>query len=181
MPVATAPKFIEIKVDGFLARKRGREVLRAIERGMLQGARQAIPTIKRFTPVASGFLRDNYQINFRRGPRRALITNPATYVGVMELGRRPNRRRPPIGPIMAWVTRKLGVPANEVRGVAFAIARNIGTFGIGVTRGRRNFTGKFVPSLVRRTGKGNMFTRAVRKLGADFFGRKVAQEVARLK
>lgn len=181
MTVRAAPTFIDIRVTGFLARKRGREVLAAIERGMQKGATEAIPVVQSFTPVNTGYLRGSYQINFRRNPRRTLIVSPAAYAGVMALGRRPGRRWPPIGPLQAWVMTKLGVSAEKSRGVAFAVARNIGLFGIGVTRGRRNFKGKWIPSLIRRTGKGNMFARAVRKLGAAFFGRKITQEVARLR
>jgi hypothetical protein len=85
-----------------------------------------------------------------------------------------------MGPIMAWVQAKLSVAANKVRSVAFLIARNIAMFGIGVTRGRRNWTGKWIPSLVQRTGLGNMFDRAAKQLGATFFAQHVRDEVERL-
>lgn len=51
------------------------------------------------------------------------------YPAVIERGRRPGKMPPPSA-LYRWVQLKLGVPAGQVRGVAFAIARQIGRRGL---------------------------------------------------
>jgi hypothetical protein len=58
------------------------------------------------------------------------VYSPLVYAPVMEFGRRPGARMPPIDPIQRWVRRKLGLRSSEARGVAFVIARSIGRRGI---------------------------------------------------
>ena len=47
----------------------------------------------------------------------------------VEFGRRPGQRQPPIDPLRDWAEAKLGVPPEESRGVAWAIARKIAVHG----------------------------------------------------
>lgn len=61
-------------------------------------------------------------------------TNVA-YALPIEFGARPHW--PPLAPIEFWVRRKLRVPAKEVRGVAFLVARKIAKRG---TAPRQIFT-----------------------------------------
>jgi hypothetical protein len=49
---------------------------------------------------------------------------------VMEEGRRPGAKFPPVDAIKLWVVRKLGIPPEEADGVAFVIARSIARKGI---------------------------------------------------
>lgn len=52
------------------------------------------------------------------------------YPAVMELGRRPGAAMPPVDALIRWVHLKLGVSNEQVRGVAFTVARAISRRGI---------------------------------------------------
>ena len=60
---------------------------------------------------------------------QAVISTPLEYGEVVELGRRPDKKRPPVAPIALWAIRKLGVSAEEAQGIGFVIARKIGKVG----------------------------------------------------
>lgn len=96
-------------------------------------------------PVDRGTYRRSFR--FDDIPDGAVVYNFAPYAPVIEGGRRPGSKPPPIGPIMDWVRRKgvgrqygpnqagkrkvtakLGDAA--IRSIAFAIARAIGKRGI---------------------------------------------------
>ena len=175
MAVTTAAgtSFADIRVTGFLRKKRGKDMVRAVERGMLEGGRRAIINIQGKTPISTGNLKVSYQLTFRMNPRRVRITSPLTYVGVMERGRRPGRKRPPPGPIRAWVKRKFFVVEEKAnKALAFLIGRAIGEKGIKVFR---------TTGLKHNRGKGAMFFRALQDLGVNFFGRIVRDEISRLR
>jgi len=169
MPAQTTPTFISIKPTGFLARKRGKDVLAAIERGMLLGARLAVPTVKTFTPEDRGFLKDSYQVQFVKRPRRALITStsPPGKVGSMESGRGANKRFPPVGAIRRWVERKLNVAEDKIKQVAFLVGRKIARLGI--------------QTPLKISGKGAMFRRTVDHLGGKFFANIIRDQVNQLR
>ena len=171
--VASRANFITIRVTGFLRKDRSADMKRAIQRGVLAGGRQAIRSIKGKTPVFEGELLRSYQLNLRTSPLQMRITSPLAYVGVMERGRRPGRRGPPIGPIRNWVANKLFIadPIENKR-VAFLIGRSIARKGITVFAS----TG-----LLHNRGKGAMFIRTARELGPNFYSRKVIQAINRLR
>ena len=58
-----------------------------------------------------------------------IVGTPLEYGEVVELGRRPGARMPPVAPIALWAQRKLGVDADEAESVGFAIARKIAVHG----------------------------------------------------
>jgi len=153
---------------GRFSRTRQRQFIIAIQRGMLAAAEKAIPVIQSFTPVFRGNLKNSYQVRFQGRPTRVRIVSPLAYANVMELGRRPGSRRPPPGPIRAWVRQKLRVAANRVNAVAFLVARKIGERGIKI---------KGAGGLIARTGKGAMFERALKKLGSRHFKNEIAAAV----
>lgn len=66
------------------------------------------------------------------GTVRVFAQPPADiYAGVMEFGRRPGARRPPLLPILFWVKTKLRISdEKQAKSVAFLIARKIGIKGI---------------------------------------------------
>lgn len=70
-------------------------------------------------------------VGLERGVRiRAELGSPAKHVEVLERGRTPGRRRPPVEALELWVRRRLGIRnRKEARGVAFVIARSIGAKG----------------------------------------------------
>jgi hypothetical protein len=60
----------------------------------------------------------------------ASVYNPTPYAGVIDLGRRPGSRMPPIGIIARWIQRRLAVPEAAARQSAFVIARAIAQRGL---------------------------------------------------
>jgi len=67
---------------------------------------------------------------------KGVVGTPLEYGVVVEMGRRPGQRMPPVAPIALWAQRKLGVPADEAESVGFAIARKIAVKGF---KGARMF------------------------------------------
>jgi hypothetical protein len=84
------------------------------------------------TPVNSGALRQSF-IPSRPIQRGQSITGnvstPLAYGIVMERGRTPGSKMPPVDAIELWVRRK-GIASVESRAVAFVIARSIAKKGI---------------------------------------------------
>jgi hypothetical protein len=72
-----------------------------------------------------------YKAGFRAAPvpNGAVLVNDAAHAQVIEIGRRPRRPGPPIGPIREWVRRKLGLTGAELERRAFAIRRAIHRHG----------------------------------------------------
>jgi len=55
---------------------------------------------------------------------------PLEYGEVVEKGRRPGKRMPPVDPLVPWVRRVLGISdQEEAESVAFVIARSIAVRG----------------------------------------------------
>lgn len=79
--------------------------------------------------------------DIRGRPVLARWGTPLSYGEVVEKGRRPGRAMPPVDPLGLWVHRKLGVPADEARSVAFAIAISIARKG---TKGKQMFARAWV-------------------------------------
>lgn len=162
---------IEITVGFPWKGRRERAFLQAAERGLLRGAEASIPQIQRFTPVFSGGLNRSYQIRFKGRPKRYIVESfLKEQAAVMEFGRHPNRRRPPMSAILPWVARKARALVKRfgLKSAAFIVARSIGKKGIKVFAG----TG-----LKNNQGKGAMFRRTVKKLGRRFFSRHVGRAI----
>ena len=84
------------------------------------------------TPVNTGQLRQSitHQILSPFPNLVGSAGSPQPYAPVMEEGRRPGAKMPPVDAIKLWVVRKLGIPPEEADGVAFVIARSIARKGI---------------------------------------------------
>ena len=158
-------------------RKLGRNLGPAAKRGIMSGAARCIPFLVRQTrkappanpsgigtggAVNTGDFIRRWRAVETSGGARLLNDHPAAKV--IELGRRPGSKPPPIAPIAAWVMRRLSGfrPAsfgkkvvyplgpkqyakiasryNAARSVAFAIAKSIGKRGL---LGRRILTSDF--------------------------------------
>jgi len=64
------------------------------------------------------------------GSLAGIVGTPLAHGEVIELGRRPGKRRPPVEALIPWVRSIIGITdEKEQRGVAFAIARKIGAEG----------------------------------------------------
>jgi hypothetical protein len=103
---------------------------------------KALPALERQVksraPVNTGALRAsiNHQILSPFPNLVGSVGTPVEYGIVMEEGRKPGSRMPPVDAIKLWVVRKLGIPPAEADSVAFVIARSIGRKGI---KGREYF------------------------------------------
>ena len=109
----------------------GMEEALAYMKGLVQGK----------TPVDTGLLRGSIFTEIRGTMldfHGVVAPGPAVkeYASVMELGRRPGARMPPVDAIVRWVIRKQIASGGSARSVAFLIARSIGRKGI---RGRHMF------------------------------------------
>lgn len=84
------------------------------------------------------------------------VGSPLEYVPVIEYGRKPGGKFPPVDAIRLWVKRKLGVPEKEIDSVAFLVGRHIAKYG---TEGVHMFKEGFEaaePHII------NLFNNAVR-------------------
>lgn len=85
------------------------------------------------SPVFQGTLRQGTQATVSTTGTAMDITgrvfNPVAHGVPVELGRRPGKKQPPSSALELWVRRKLGVPENRVKSVAFLVARKIGQKG----------------------------------------------------
>ena len=90
---------------------------------------------------------------------RVYSTIKSVYPAVIEFGRRPGARRPPVSALIEWVVSKWGAEnENEARSKAFILARSIGRKGI-----------KARPILLKawNAAKGNVtqaFDRAIQRI-----------------
>lgn len=135
---------IEVRFDGlgsFLARL-GVQAEVAVNKGLLSAANRA----RAILVSESDRKRVTNTGNFRRAwksdrvvevdpgtteTRRGVhVWNAAPYSGVVEEGRRPGARMPPLEPIARWAQRKFRIPYSRARGLSFAIARKIAREGI---------------------------------------------------
>jgi len=125
-------------------------------------------------PADTGALAASIPVTIEATPRQARIGTPLIYGLVMEKGRRPGQRRPPIDAILPWVRRKLRPKpeplktkrkaklkgwarrANRLaaaeRSVAFLVARKIGDQGIKIPLVADGRGGMFRRTLDREIG-----------------------------
>lgn len=121
-------------------RKLGKVGREAMQKGMLEGAQKCIPVLIDKAAEEGVFDTGNYRGKFRayKTPNGVVVANEATYAGVIDLGRRRNKKPPPRDVIARWAMRKLGLSKKEADQAAFPIARAIGKKGI---KGKKIMTG----------------------------------------
>ena len=137
LAVTNAPLSLDIDVSGLndvvadvdaFPQDVGRELTIAMESSLqlLEGQ------VKTRTPVNVGKLRDSigHSIISQFPNLIGQVGTPLVYGIVMEEGRKPGARMPPVDAIKLWVVRKLGIPADEAEGVAWAVAKSIAKKGI---------------------------------------------------
>lgn len=95
-------------------------------------AETVVTETKQVAPVSFGHLRAS--IFSERPEGRAekvrFVTSPLPYAIVMEEGRRPGARMPPIDPIRLWVRRVLRPAAADLENITFRVRRKIAELGI---------------------------------------------------
>ena len=143
-----------VKVDlpglSALIRKVGKAAPAAVLRGLLSGALRAQAIMQARGDEAGVFDRGEYRRGWkaRATARGAVVENVAPHAPIVEEGRRPGARMPPVDVIERWTRRKLsvahvpktgkhkGMPrrrklrAEEARGIAFVVARAIARRGL---------------------------------------------------
>lgn len=96
------------------------------------GQRLVVQGAPRGVSVGGGGYAGSIGLELRGTParRQATVSSSLFYAPIIESGRRAGARRPPLAPILLWVTRKLHVTGDQASRVAFLIARSIGRKGI---------------------------------------------------
>lgn len=89
------------------------------------------------------------------------VFNPSAYGLPVELGRGAGKRQPPSSALELWVRRKLGVPENRVKSVAFLVARKIGRQG---TKAVEMFTKAFAQG---KATADRYFDRAASRIASE--------------
>ncbi len=126
MPVWTPEEFA--KEVGRRTKKRQRQARDAAYGVALRGVFEGAEVAERLRIVD----RRTYIQRFkaRRTKTGAVLLNDAPHASVIEFGRRPGARRPPLSAIIGWVRRKLGIRGKRGKAAAFLIARAIGRRGL---------------------------------------------------
>lgn len=116
--------------------KRSPEAEQAVIKSMLNPMRRSLQRLRievqAYTPVGvTGNLRDGIETNINGRPPNFSgdVLPNVLYGDPVEFGRKPGKFPPPDA-IELWVRRVLDVPSEDVRGVAFVIARAIARRGI---------------------------------------------------
>lgn len=121
----------------------GEQYPAAIRRGLLSASLRAIPALQKATRQAQPASPDgvgqggavNTGAYLRAWKSRPVedgfaVTNDSPYSGIIEQGRAPGGKMPPIEPIARWAQRRLGLSRDKAQGVAFAIAKRIQKRGL---------------------------------------------------
>jgi len=106
----------------------GRELTTAMESSLQTLEREVASR----TPVNTGQLRSSigHSIVSPFPDLVGQVGTPKEYGIVMEYGRKPGSRMPPVDAIQYWVVRKLQLSADEAESAAWAIAKSIAKKGI---------------------------------------------------
>ena len=127
---------IEVKVDGALMK--GANASAVVDREMNAAMHASTQHMRGLvipkTPVGvTAMLRGGTQATVTSSGSDFSIDgrvfNPSAYGLPVELGRMAGKRQPPSSALEMWVRRKLNVPENRVKSVAFLVARKIGRQG----------------------------------------------------
>lgn len=102
-------------------------VLEGLQEAGLQASALVVEQIDAMGLTDTGGLRQS--VNTRNIPDGIEIRVDAPYAAVVEYGRRPGARMPPIEPIRLWAVRKLGMDPDDAAEAAFGIALSIAIAG----------------------------------------------------
>lgn len=140
---------VEVKVNGALFKGDPSRVAVVVNEELTAAMHASTQHIRGLiipkTPVFMSTLRQATQANVTSVARaiEGRVFNPTSYGMVVELGRTPGKAAPPSSALELWVRRKLGVPENRVKSVAFLVARKIGKRG---TKAVKMFSSSFEES-----------------------------------
>lgn len=106
-------------------------VKHAINTALRGAGEYASAEVAKATPVGvTSFLRRAWAVDHRPRELMVRVVNIEEYGPVLEGGRRPGKRFPPVFAIQLWVKRVLGISdEKEIRSVAFLVGRKIARHG----------------------------------------------------
>lgn len=106
-------------------------MLEELTAGVTEASMLAEREIRERTPTSgAGILRESIgamPVEFTSEAVRGGVATSLAYAAPVETGSVPHM--PPVGPLVDWVERKLGLRDKEAKGVAWAIARKIAAHG----------------------------------------------------
>lgn len=110
----------------------GPRAVAAARLGLQVGAGRAVFELQRRTDQAGALDVGTFKRGWKSEPieKGVRIFNQAPYASVIEYGRRVGATAPPTSALIPWVKRKLGVPDEKARSVAFLVAQAIQRNGI---------------------------------------------------
>lgn len=124
----------------------------AVKEGLTRGGADAMKLLKLSTETARPASRNGKPgatntLKYMRGWKMQItelalrIYNRTPYASIVEYGRRPGTRMPPVRAIVLWAKRRLGKKASEAASIAYAIAKAIA---------RRGLKGRYVFKAVKK-------------------------------
>jgi hypothetical protein len=101
---------------------------------------RAIPVLHDASRAANAVDTGQYLRAWKTRPTESgvAIVNDAPYAAIIELGRRPGAKMPPVQAIQTWAQRRLGLSRKQAENAAWAIAKSISIKGIKARRVLRN-------------------------------------------
>lgn len=133
---------LTITARGAVFDGRAKDVIARELHALVQGSVLLVERlVKEFTPqgiggTAAGLYGSIFS-EMRGAPARpeGIVATPYQYAEVIERGRRAGARMPPPKSLELWVEKVMGVPEEDIKQVAFLVARSIG---------RKGFKGQFM-------------------------------------
>lgn len=112
----------------------------AVKRGLVSGAARCIPIMHDAVRAARAVNTGLYLMSWQSSALNdgAHVYSVSPYAGVIENGRRPNSRMPPVQAIARWLQRARGMSRKEAESVAWGVAKSIAKKG---TTGRKVMAG----------------------------------------
>lgn len=135
LPEARRPVRIPIERFAKYEAELGRAMRQAVFRKSMRTAGKYVRIYLEQETIERGIV---WRKRFARGwrmrpnnvPSAVTVYNTTPYGIVLEKGRRPNKRPPPVKALVPWVRDKLGLRGKDAVGAAFAISRAIGKRGM---------------------------------------------------
>lgn len=129
----TYERHVAPKDMGKYEKELGRTFQSAVKDGLRQAGKQGAAFMGTVSPVFVQPFKGTYNQGWKSDLpawHTVRVYNPARHAGIMELGRTPNSKRPPVSALVPWVQQKLGVLPARAQSVAFLVARKIGARGM---------------------------------------------------
>jgi len=125
---------IRISITKFAehAKRLAADFIPTVKRGMVSGAARCVVVMQDATRAArvmdTGYYLRAWESSSTADGAR--VYNVSPYAGVIEHGRRPGARMPPVQVIARWLQRARGLSRKEAEAAAFPVARAIAARGI---------------------------------------------------